>query len=248
MPETINYNEKVLANYQKMYPNLQGFVYSKDDDSLVYNGEKVSLNGNSLSHIDPVFFEMSPEDIFSFLKNGFYLNNSDSIHVSALLEQFVITEEEVTFLENFARKFNERCRIYANNKDLLDRLSDSNVNVKSFCKELIESHRIVYQAQMEANASIIGTNAASILYQAYEHDLNDSSKQNTNEESLNNERRFALTRIKPNSGMNYEDFEAMEKEYMNSKDRLGVAGFTSILLLIAVTAAAGIYLALSIMP
>lgn len=255
MVELMNPNARIFNNYQKTYPNLQGFRYDEASDTLTYGNDRISLSGNILSKVDPVFFDMAPQDIFLFLKNGFYVNTPDSAHVSTLFEQIIITEDEMAYLENYAVRFIQRCAIFANNKDMLEKLSETNPNVRAFCKELMDSHRILYQAQLQTSAASYNTNAASILYRSYEAELsklerttaipvvNNGTGMQESSNNLSQERGLTLERTKPGVKMNYNDFEAMEREYMESQKRLGAAGFSSIIMLLALTAIIGIYLA-----
>lgn len=55
MEQIINYNDAILKNYQKTYPNLAEFTYDVTTDALVYEGNYVKLNGYGLSRIDPIF-------------------------------------------------------------------------------------------------------------------------------------------------------------------------------------------------
>lgn len=228
---TKNFNGIILSNYQKMYPNLAGFTYDEENDALVYEGNKVKLNGYGLSRIDPIFFQLNPDDIFSYFKNGFYQNAKDSLQISALFDQFIITEEEVSYIEGYAKKFSERMQIYSHNKELIDQECTTNENAKFFAQELLAGKKILDQAKRAATPN--GNNAASILYNTYQ----------SNAQSLGRE--MTLTRKKND----YVPFN--EEEYLReieSKSKFGVAGFTSVVLIVLSAVTFGMFLALQLLP
>ena len=100
--QMINLNE-VLANFQKSYPNLAGFKYDQGMDALVYEGNYIRLNGYMLSRINPTLFSMSPDDIFTYLKNGFYYNTDENGLLNNLLSKLIITDEEAVFIKNYIK-------------------------------------------------------------------------------------------------------------------------------------------------
>lgn len=244
MEPIINLNEKILTNYQRLYPNLKDFSYDATNDALIYEGNAINLNGDGLSRIDPVFFQMLPEDIFAYIKCGFYVNANENQGIEALFNQLVITEEEVISLESFAQRFNIKCQIYSRNKQLLDELAMKNDSVASFTKSLIESNNLINQARLLSDNPAIGMSAASILYHAYENDIqkiNSASLANENNNESTQEKGMSLTRTKAG----FSGFD--EERYIEEKSRLGIAGFSSIILLIAATITAGIYLAITVL-
>lgn len=225
--EIQNFNGIILSNYQKIYPNLVEFSYDAASDSLMYEGNFAKLNGYGLSRVDPIFFQMNPDDIFLFFQNGFYQNSKESIQVNELFGQFIITEEEVLFLKKYAKKYIDRCTIYSNNKELLDKNCLSNENVKVFAEELLDGKNILEHAKKAAKLD--DTNAASILINSYQ-DNNVTAPQ----------KEATLTRKK-------EGFVPFnEEEYLREierRNKLGVSGFTSIILIIVSAITFGMYIA-----
>lgn len=241
-----NLNLLIFNNYQKKYTNLVDFVYNPNNDTLSYKGKAINLNGYGLSFIDPVFFKLSPMDIFAYFKNGFYYDSKDSEAVENLLGQIVITIEEKEYLNFFAQKYMERRNLYARNQEFFKENMENNQAVKNFVGELLKGNEIINKASEQIN---LGSNAASILTDAINsnHNSNTNVLENNNslEDSNNLEKGMTLTRKK--EGFNGFDEEAYLQELEN-KQKLGVAGFTSMILIIASVVTFGIYLALKIMP
>lgn len=222
-------NETILKNYQSVYPNLKDFSYDVETDTLIYQGNRVFLNGYGLSRIDPVFFALNPEDIFSYFANGFYYNTKDSAQVEDLFGQLVITEDEVDYLSKFASKYNERCIIYAKNKTFFDEMCPINENVKEFAGELLKEKNVVDVARN--NISTDKNDAMGILNSF----INKQMPSNTNSNSM--EKGMTLTRTKP--GFTGFDEDAYLKE-LEQRDKFGMAGFASIVLIIGAILFVGI--------
>ena len=134
--QVVNLNE-VLANFQKSYPNLAGFKYDQGMDALVYEGNYIRLNGYMLSRINPSLFSMSPDDIFTYLKNGFYYNTDENGLLNNLLSKLIITDEEAVFIKNYIKRFITRYNLYLNNKDLFDGLMACDENLINYFKKML---------------------------------------------------------------------------------------------------------------
>lgn len=228
--ENINYNGAILSNYQKMYPNLGEFIYDEASDSLVLNGNSVCLNGYGLSRIDPIFFLLPPDDIFNYFKNGFYYTSQDEKQIQRLFNQVVITEDEVNYLERYAHGFGERLNIYNHNKGFFDKYFDTNESVRYFITTLMTAKKVINEAR-ERKESDIGK-ASEILYDAFIKTFEQ------NNPDLNNQRGVSLTRKKA-------DTIPIDEEITYQK--LGMAGFTSIVLIVSSAIAAGMFLAMKLL-
>ncbi len=230
-----SFNETILDNYKKIYPNLSGFVYDEQTDSLVFNGESAKLNGYGLSRIDPIFFSLAPADILAFFKNGFYQKSSENEHVESLLNKFVITEEEVYYLQNYARKYMARCSIYAKNKDFFEQYVETNESVRDFASDLLQSNKVI--DQVKGSNGLENDNVVNIIQSVLEEESNNMS--NSNEV----EKEATLSRSKPGYGSGYEDPYSL-----NQNPGLGIYGFTSLALIVLSVVIVGVYLAIKIMP
>ena len=243
MEQIINYNDTILKNYQKTYPNLAEFTYDATTDALIYEGNYVKLNGYGLSRIDPVFFNMMPEDIFIYMKNGFYQNAQEDKQINEYLSQFVITEEEVGFINSFVARYIERLNIYARNRDVFDKYL-SNDSIKDFMESIRNAKKIIDLAKNNAKEN--DNSVYSMLRNAYDKEMASMNQNNEQEETI--DKHLSLTRANSKfSGFSvFEKNEQYLKE-LNDRSKLSVAGYTSILLIIATTISVGMYLAIQLL-
>ena len=240
--QIVNYNDKILKNYQKDFPNLVNFSYDEQTDSLIYLGNSIKLNGYGLSRINPVFFNLLPEDIFTFFKDGFYQETNENIQIQNLFNQFVITEEEISFINNYAHKFIDRFSIYQKNSSLFDKYAQ-NESIQNFLKQTEEAAKII--KEVESKYNIHSNDALSILNEAYQKAKNInifSTSQNVN---LSNEQGLKLTR----KLSSYEQFQENEQylQKLNQENKLGMAGFSSLILVISSAITFGMYIAIQLL-
>lgn len=243
MEQIINYNDTILKNYQKTYPNLAEFTYDATTDALIYEGNYVKLNGYGLSRIDPVFFNMMPEDIFIYMKNGFYQNAQEDKQINEYLSQFVITEEEIGFINSYVERYIERLNIYARNRDVFDKYL-SNDSIKDFMESIRNAKKIIDLAKNNAKEN--DNSVYSMLRNAYDKEMASMNQNNEQEETI--DKPLSLTRTNSKfSG--FSEFEKNEKylKELNDRSKLSVAGYTSILLIIATTISVGMYLAIQLL-
>lgn len=237
--EAIMDYSKTLSNYQKNYPNLAEFTYDANSDCLVYEGNFIKLNGYGLSRIDPVFFNLNPEDIFTYLKNAFYRNDEYSMQIINLTNQIVITEEEQQFIYNFVSQYFLRLNIYASNRNVFDKYFD-NDSIKAFMKEIKQSRNIIDKAKeigSQNEYSVYG-----MILSQYNNELNSMNQS----QGLDNG--VSLTRAKPGfSG--YSEFQNNENylRQLQKSQKMNVAGYTSIILIVASALTFGMYLAFQLL-
>lgn len=242
MEQIINYNDAILKNYQKTYPNLAEFTYDVTTDALVYEGNYVKLNGYGLSRIDPVFFNMMPEDIFIYMKNGFYQNAQEDKQINEYLSQFVITEEEIGFINSYVERYIERLNIYARNRDVFDKYL-SNDSIKDFMESIRNAKKIIDFAKNNAKEN--NNSVYSMLRNAYDKEMASMNQNNEQEETIDKTLSLSRTNSKFSGFSEFEKNEQYLKE-LNDRSKLSVAGYTSILLIIATTISAGMYLAIQL--
>ncbi len=243
MEQIINYNDAILKNYQKTYPNLAEFTYDATTDALIYEGNYVKLNGYGLSRIDPVFFNMMPEDIFIYMKNGFYQNAQEDKQINEYLSQFVITEEEIGFINSYVERYIERLNIYARNRDVFDKYL-SNDSIKDFMESIRNAKKIIDLAKNNAKEN--DNSVYSMLRNAYDKEMASMNQNNEQEETIDKPLSLTRTNSKFSGFSEFEKNEQYLKE-LNDKSKLSVAGYTSILLIIATTVSVGMYLAIQLL-
>lgn len=242
MEQIINYNDAILKNYQKTYPNLAEFTYDVTTDALVYEGNYVKLNGYGLSRIDPVFFNMMPEDIFIYMKNGFYQNAQEDKQINEYLSQFVITEEEIGFINSYVERYIERLNIYARNRDVFDKYL-SNDSIKDFMESIRNAKKIIDFAKNNAKEN--NSSVYSMLRNAYDKEMASMNQNNEQEKTIDKTLSLSRTNSKFSGFSEFEKNEQYLKE-LNDRSKLSVAGYTSILLIIATTVSVGMYLAIQL--
>lgn len=243
MEQIINYNDAILKNYQKTYPNLAEFTYDVTTDALVYEGNYVKLNGYGLSRIDPIFFNMMPEDIFIYMKNGFYQNAQEDKQINEYLSQFVITEEEIGFINSYVERYIERLNIYARNRDVFDKYL-SNDSIKDFMESIRNAKKIIDFAKNNAKEN--NNSVYSMLRNAYDKEMASMNQNNEQEKTIDKTLSLTRTNSKFSGFSEFEKNEQYLKE-LNDRSKLSVAGYTSILLIIATTVSAGMYLAIQLL-
>lgn len=243
MEQIINYNDAILKNYQKTYPNLAEFTYDVTTDALVYEGNYVKLNGYGLSRIDPIFFNMMPEDIFIYMKNGFYQNAQEDKQINEYLSQFVITEEEIGFINSYVERYIERLNIYARNRDVFDKYL-SNDSIKDFMESIRNAKKIIDFAKNNAKENNISV--YSMLRNAYDKEMASMNQNNEQEETVDKPLSLTRTNSKFSGFSEFEKNKQYLKE-LNDRSKLSVAGYTSILLIIATTVSVGMYLAIQLL-
>lgn len=242
MEQIINYNDAILKNYQKTYPNLAVFTYDVTTDALVYEGNYVKLNGYGLSRIDPIFFNMMPEDIFIYMKNGFYQNAQEDKQINEYLSQFVITEEEIGFINSYVERYIERLNIYARNRDVFDKYL-SNDSIKDFMESIRNAKKIIDHAKNNAKEN--DNSVYSMLRNAYDKEMASMNQNNEQEKTIDKTLSLTRTNSKFSGFSEFEKNEQYLKE-LNDRSKLSVAGYTSILLIIATTISVGMYLAIQL--
>lgn len=243
MEQIINYNDAILKNYQKTYPNLAEFTYDVTTDALVYEGNYVKLNGYGLSRIDPIFFNMMPEDIFIYMKNGFYQNAQEDKQINEYLSQFVITEEEIGFINSYVERYIERLNIYARNRNVFDKYL-SNDSIKDFMESIRNAKKIIDFAKNNAKEN--DNSVYSMLRNAYDKEMASMNQNNEQEETIDKTLSLTRTNSKFSGFSEFEKNEQYLKE-LNDRSKLSVAGYTSILLIIATTVSVGMYLAIQLL-
>ncbi len=243
MEQIINYNDAILKNYQKTYPNLAEFTYDVTTDALVYEGNYVKLNGYGLSRIDPIFFNMMPEDIFIYMKNGFYQNAQEDKQINEYLSQFVITEEEIGFINSYVERYIERLNIYARNRNVFDKYL-SNDSIKDFMESIRNAKKIIDFAKNNAKEN--DNSVYSMLRNAYDKEMASMNQNNEQEETIDKPLSLTRTNSKFSGFSEFEKNEQYLKE-LNDRSKLSVAGYTSILLIIATTVSVGMYLAIQLL-
>lgn len=249
MGEIINLSEQIKNGFEmkkEKYPNLVGFVYDENEDTLTYNGQVINNAGYALNKTAPVFFEMVPQDIFEYLKNGFCFQSPNEISKikSMITSEMVITEEEIAQLKTFVRQYITKLGIYIDNKILFEQgIKDEDLN--DFLSNLLERKHIIDGIKTGIYPHSI---AANIIESEYDALTNNVTLENTDQTPDNSlEKGMSLTRKSPKTiSYIFPEQSDVDAKY-NKSQRLGISGFTSIVLIIATAVTFGMFLALKLM-
>lgn len=228
-------NDKILKQLQESYPNLRGFVVN--DGLLSYNGYNLNVD---LSQIDPVFFNLLPDSIFDYLKNGIYKSWDINKRVIHHLNNLVVTEEEVKELNFFIIQLMIKRDIIKNNIDFFNKFVD-NPSIRKFYKEYLDSDEILKEAISNRDSSYP---ANAMLANMMEQQSKTEVQSNTNTQDLGYSRVRGKKDVK-----GYDVFKENEEylERLNKRQNLNAAGFTSIILIVSTILAVASYLALNLL-
>ena len=226
-----------LEKCKEKYPNLRDFQYDPDSDILTFNGNSIKNAGDGINHIATIFFQMIPQDIFDYLKNGFYHQSEAELEKvkSMLSQEMIITEDEEAFLKKFARDYLRKIQMYANNKFLFDS-NPNNPDLDDFLKDLKTRKEIM--ANMGNNMSI----AATII----NSEVDSMTKQNqVQEESPEMEKGMSLTRTNPKapSTQNFTEFPD-QAEVNNLYKVRDFRGYCNMVLILVSAITLGMFIAI----
>ncbi|MEG0977462.1 MAG: hypothetical protein RSF02_02790 [Bacilli bacterium] len=215
-------NELYLQKMKLKYPQLENLNCS--NNNLSFLGSEISLNDLFLGTIPDEICQMSAEDLFIYIKYKFYIHNKNEYEalinqIFILLDDDLIMEDDALMLSNFAIDFWYRSKLFLGEKALFDNID--------FINELM-SRRKVIDKSYELN-----TVATNIIISTYNECLtNDTNEKNNNV----NSKGYGLSLVRVKDGMPVYHFD-------DDEQKLDVAGFTSILLIVIATIAFGLILA-----
>lgn len=228
-------NDKILKQLQESYPNLRDFIVN--DGLLSYNGYNLNVD---LSQIDPIFFNLLPDSIFAYLKNGIYKSWDINKRIIHHLNNLVVTEEEIKELNFFVIQLMIKRDIIKNNIDFFNK-SINNPSIRKFYKEYLDSDEILKKAISNRGSSYP---ANAMLANMIDEQRKNEVQNNTNTQDLGYSRVRGKKDIK-----GYDVFKENEEylEKLNKRQNLNAAGFTSIILIVSTILAVASYLALNLL-
>lgn len=240
MNEIPSLRKTIKENFEKRkesYPNLKYFVYDENIDSLSFNNQTISPAGYALSHTAPIFFMMTPQDIFEFLKNGLYFQSPKEVDKvkNMITTELVVTEEEEQLLKNFVHQYIKRLLIYSNNKALFT-TENKNVDLMDFLANLLERHKVVEAIKTGIYPNSVAANIITGEYlKLIEQAPNEKNKG------------MSLIRLSPNENKSVFLDQDENIKFNENENNFGIAGFTSTVLIIISAITFGMYLALKLM-
>ena len=151
--------------------------------------------------------------------------------------EIIITEDEYNILNSFVKQYFARLKIYMDNTTLFNMERTDVLN--TFLKDFSIENKIIDNIKKHNYPE---NTAVQIIESEYQKHMNNIN--NNQENTL--EKAPTLTRNKPGN-FNYEFKEQSEIDAMyEQKQKLGVSGFTSIVLIIISTLTVGMFLAINI--
>ena len=242
MEKLINISEGIenfFDKYKEKYVNLREFQYDANEDTLTYNGQTIKNASSAIQHTSPNIYELVPDSIFIYLKNGFYHDRTNEIaKIKSMVEsEIIITEDEYNILNSFVKQYFARLKIYMDNTTLFN--MERTYVLNTFLKDFSIENKIIDNIKKHNYPE---NTAVQIIESEYQKHMNNIN--NNQENTL--EKAPTLTRNKPGN-FNYEFKEQSEIDAMyEQKQKLGVSGFTSIVLIIISTLTVRMFLAINI--
>lgn len=230
----IDPNEIVFTELKKQHLSLANVNY--ESGKLIFPNGQVPLDGIELELFPSKIFDMSPENLYIYFSNKFYFHlpeqyNEEINYIFRLFTQLIITEEEEIRLKKFALDFWLRNKLLITENALAADLA--------FQQEYFARRNVLTRSYES------GLMAASILTKTYNDIVEQEPKNDTNENNQSNEQNLsqglALTRTRTKAGTP----AVLEEE--SPRERFGIAGFMSTVLILALTMGFGIYIAIQIM-
>ena len=237
MSKMLQINASNLNSLRNQYSPLNSFYVDENDGTLIF--ENMRLNINEIS-LDEIVLMFDINDFRLFIRNNYYKKSPYNDQIISLIQKNQLTDEDYKIVDEFAKDIALRINLYNRYKGILDNNLESE-GIKLFLKDTVIGKKIVNLASQASNPhdKSIAT-AITTMYEKYNVLINTPADEHQNEqESKNLEKELTRTRNRPD----FEKFLQDEQEYLDRQDKINTAGFTSILAIIAVIVAFGVYLA-----
>lgn len=225
-------NEAIFTQYKGLYPAFEE-VFLERGTLIFPSNLEINLKDIDLSSIPEENYQMNATNFYVYISNRFYIHNIEEYEqtIDDILNKFTqlnLSENDITALQKFAYDFWLRLHLFTNEACL--------AKDEDFTVELLR-RRSVITASLQSPAP-----AAQIITNIYNQNLRNSFDNNTYPENDSDEmnanksqqKGISLMRNKPGLPPTIESID---------ESKLGIAGFTSVILVIALTIAFGIYLA-----
>ena len=239
MSKTIRINGFNLNEYLTQYRALSIFSYDNSQNKLVFEGEVLPVSDLV---IDEIFLMMDINDLRTFIKDGFYQKSSDIFNIEKMTEKLLLTEDDFEFLEKFVKKSNDRFYLYTKYKNILEKNVDS-ISIRTFLQDTIISKKFINRSYELANPNEKDVYSIVAALDTANQKVNEEESKKENIGSGKNEEKgFSLVKQKNNNPVSQWNFN--EEEYISQANKVGAAGFTSIIAVVTVAILFGVYLAI----
>lgn len=235
----VSRNKAIITACKGKYPALDEAII-KDETLLLANGLEIDLNTVSLKKIPENNFNMSPTNLYIYLSNHFYKHNPRDYEneIEEVLKRFTdlrLNEADIILLQKFAYDFWLRLQLFHTEPAL--------EKDEGFMQELLKRRNVItasLQSPSQAASVISNTYNQNLRNAIAESEANLNSTNNNNNydtqeaQGKGNAKGISLARNKPGLPSTIENPD---------DSRLGIAGFASVVLIVALTIAFGAYLA-----
>lgn len=235
MSKMLPINANNLNSLKNQYSPLNSFYIDENDGTLIFENMKLNIKNIELDEI-VLMFDIN--DFRLFIRNGFYKKSPyyDQVRLLNLSDQF--TDDNYKTIDEFVKDIVLRINLYNRYKGILDLESEG---IRLFLRDMVDGNKLINAAAQiskpndKSNATAIVT-----LFKKYYTLVNTPvDEQQNNQETKTAEKELTRARNKPD----FEKFLQEEQDYIEKSEKMNTAGFTSILAIISVIVAFGVYLA-----
>lgn len=227
----IDENEKtkeLFAIYKQTNPALKDVKY--ENNQITFPEGIVSISTSDFRHLPVYVFDMNRANIYIYLSNRFFKHDEKVYEeeidtVFNLFTKLSISEEDTIILKRFAYDFLLRLQLFSSETNLS--------NDEDYVKELMARRKVITESYKSVSP------AANVITSAYNQNLEESINKQTQKDDTNpgqgqtHSQGLALSRTK----------EGLPPIIDDEDKKVGVAGFTKIILILEATIAFGLYLA-----
>ena len=243
MSRVLQINTSNLNSLKMHYTALNAFNIDPTDNTLIF--ENVRLETNEIV-LDEIVLMLDQNDFSTFIKNKYYTVSIYNKIIYSLLKKYSSKtsddekNKEYQLIDYFIKDFIKRNRFYLEMRKKYQTLFEGNnspVSIKIFLYETETAKLLIEYSNSVRQQNEI----ANIIINNYERNSIELTQNNDESSSKNQEKEKELTRVRTNS--TFDTFLREEEEYIKEQERFDSAGFTSILAIIAVIIAFGVYIA-----
>ena len=243
MSKVLQINAGNLNNLKNQYNPLNSFYVDENDGTLIFENMKLNIPEISL---DEIILMLDINDFRLFIRNGFYKKSLYNDQIIALIQRNQLTDGDYQLINEFAKDIVLRIRLYNRYKGILDNNMESEC-IKTFLKDTVIGKKIINLASVASNPSDEKSiaNVITTLYEKNNTLINTPDEDTTRNDSTQSQDKELVRTRSINSGSlpDYDKWLQDEKTYLENSNKIGTAGFTSILAIIAVIIAFGVYVA-----
>lgn len=223
-------NEILFKEYQEKYPNLATVRY--ENNKLIFGTLSIDLSKISLKNIPENVFNFSPLNLYTYLNNEFYKNDPQHYQeridiIFNLFLKLSLTPKEVIILKQFAYDFWLRLKLF---------YEEPSISKDEFFMNELKARQKVITESFKSS-SLAGNQIKDIYNTLVSKETTINSNNDPTEQNHTENKGLSLVRTKPGLPTTLDE-----------EEKLGIAGFSSALLILITTLVVGLYLASKFLP